>query len=124
MYAKEISHELIEVDIICKDNIYPLCIRDALFYLGHGSSDSYFNQSSVSIYDIYYYKFHILMKLYQLQQTQLLDAITLPKSIKLNKGEEYSVTLSHFITPYNFYIRLVTYTYVNHSKVIYFNYYL
>lgn len=60
MYVKEINCEPIEVDIICKDNIYPLCIRDALFYLGYGAPNSYFNQSTVSIYKIfYYYKFVI-----------------------------------------------------------------
>lgn len=55
MYVKETSGERIEVDIIWKETIYPLSIRDAMFYLGHGSSNSYFNQSVVNIHHILYY---------------------------------------------------------------------
>ncbi|XP_050532840.1 RING finger protein 17 isoform X2 [Daktulosphaira vitifoliae] len=85
MYPMETRGERIEVDVVWKD-IYPLSIRDALFFLGYGSYEYYVNQS-----------------LHQ----KLVNSVTIPVSIQLEKGERYPVSLSHFVSPNEFYFHVI-----------------
>lgn len=50
MYPINLNTERIEVDIVWKKYLYPLSIRDALFFLKHGgNSEKYVNSALVSI---------------------------------------------------------------------------
>lgn len=49
MYTVETKSELLEVDVVWNNDIHPLSIRDAMFYLGYGTSEIYTNPELVSI---------------------------------------------------------------------------
>lgn len=50
----DLSGEQIKVDLIWKDSKYPLSIRDAMFYMGHGSSaENFVNKELVSILNLF-----------------------------------------------------------------------
>lgn len=49
--------ELYEVDVVWKEYIYPLSVRDAMFFLGHATYEYYVNDTLVSINDLFQYYF-------------------------------------------------------------------
>lgn len=49
VYPMNVDEDRIEVDVVFKEYLYPLSIRDAMFFLGHGSSERYINNDLVSI---------------------------------------------------------------------------
>ncbi|XP_029342148.1 tudor domain-containing protein 1-like [Acyrthosiphon pisum] len=85
IYPLEIKGLRIGVDVVWNGDIYPLSIRDAMFFLGYGSYEYYVNK--------------------QLHQ-ELVNMITLPDNLKLEEGKKYSVILCHFISPTEFYMRI------------------
>lgn len=58
MYPIETDGERYEVDVVWKEDIYPLSIRDAMFFLGHCAYEFFDNGSLVSTSN----KFQILLK--------------------------------------------------------------
>jgi len=49
VYPLETNGERIMVDIVWNEHIYPLSIRDAMFFLGYGSNEHYVNKELVSL---------------------------------------------------------------------------
>lgn len=49
IYPLEIKDLRIGVDVVWNEDIYPLSIRDAMFFLGYGSYEYYVNKQLVSI---------------------------------------------------------------------------
>lgn len=49
VYPLKLNSKRIEVDVVWNEDFYPLSIRDALFFLGHGSYEYYVNKELVSI---------------------------------------------------------------------------
>lgn len=47
VYPMNVDEDRIEVDVVWKEYLYPLSIRDAMFFLGHGSSECYINNELV-----------------------------------------------------------------------------
>lgn len=50
MYVMKTDGERIEVDVVWKECSYPLSIRNAMFYLGHGACEGYINSEVVRIH--------------------------------------------------------------------------
>lgn len=50
VYPMNVDEDRIEVDMVWKEYFYPLSIRDAMFFLGHGSSECYINNELVKKY--------------------------------------------------------------------------
>lgn len=43
-----------------------------------------------------------------MQRDKLMKTLTLPEPGQLQEGETYNVLLTHFISPYEFYVRIVS----------------
>lgn len=43
MYPLEICGERIKVDLVWNEDMYPMSVRDAMFYLGHGTYENMLN---------------------------------------------------------------------------------
>ncbi|XP_025195551.1 RING finger protein 17-like isoform X2 [Melanaphis sacchari] len=84
VYPLNLNGQRIEVDVVWKEENYPLSIRDAMFFLGFGSYEYYVNKTL---------------------HEQLVKMITLPDSLKLEEKERYPVVLCHVISPTEFYLR-------------------
>lgn len=54
IYPMDTNSEPIQVDVIWKESMYPLSIRDAMFFMGHGSSaEKCINKELVNILNIF-----------------------------------------------------------------------
>ncbi|XP_050437515.1 RING finger protein 17 isoform X2 [Adelges cooleyi] len=84
VYPMETLGEVIEVDVVWRD-MYPLSIRDALFFLGYGSFNFYVNEA---LHD------------------KLVNLITLPNVVLMEKNESLPITITHFVSPSEFYLRV------------------
>uniref|UniRef100_A0A2S2NKN9 RING finger protein n=2 Tax=Schizaphis graminum TaxID=13262 RepID=A0A2S2NKN9_SCHGA len=85
VYPLELKGERIEVDVVWNENLYPLSIRDAMFFLGYGSYEYYVNK---------------------VLHEQLVKMITLSDNLKLEENKRYPVILCHVISPTEFYMRI------------------
>lgn len=63
MYPMETNRERIEVDIVWNEYFYPLSIRDAMFFLGHGSSEEDYTNKALVKFTIFFNKICIIENL-------------------------------------------------------------